>query len=92
MTAYYSYQQGIRTPFHDMVCFLLRTVNDPRDLAFARLLRQFNCYEDLQPSDRDELIRILETLGYFDTPGDEEEETLVDLLKRVRFPLEGGDE
>lgn len=81
--------QQLTTPFEHGIAFLLRLVSI-EDIHFIRQLRHVSKYDDLHVSDQIEFCRLLGKHGYFDDPG-EPEETLAELLERVKFPQEGGE-
>lgn len=90
MKPYYSHQQGIDTPFHDMVCFLLRAVEDPADVFFVKQLRHMNRFADLTMDDKFTIIELLDCYEYFDSPGDRNV-TLSEVLAGVRNAMKGGE-
>ncbi|GJM01940.1 MAG: hypothetical protein DHS20C08_04410 [Rhodomicrobium sp.] len=90
MKPYYTHQQGIDTPFNDMVCFLLRAVEDPTDVVFVKQLRHINRFGDLTTADKFAIIELLDCYEYFDCPGDQNI-TLSEVLEGVRNAMKGGD-
>lgn len=81
--------QQLNTPYEHGVAFLLRLVNI-EDIEFIRQLRHVSKFDDLHVADQIEFCRLLGKHGFFDDPG-EPEETLAELLERVKFPQEGGE-
>lgn len=58
----------LNTPFNHSVAFLLRVVDDRRDIYFIEQLKHCDFYCELSRHEKSSLFILLDEYGYFDRP------------------------